>query len=136
MDRHPIGQPAAARRSPVSVATRSLYWFEGTPGGPLATARKTVPRTAHPLRLVHAAPPVRTPRTLSPSQREALNALIGLGATLDDTFTLQELRSQFRALARAYHPDRHQAARRESADQLARTFVTLRRAYEVLKDAA
>ena len=138
MDHPPIGEPAAAGRFTSGVATRSLYWFEGAaPTAPLKSAtRMTTARSATQLRLVHAAPPVRPARVLSPSQREALNALIGLGAKLDDGFTLQELRSQFRALARAYHPDRHQGTRREAADQLARTFVTLRRAYEVLKKAA
>jgi hypothetical protein len=84
------------------VATRSLFWFEGaTPTAPLKSAtRITAARSAPQLRLVHAAPPARPARVLSQSQREALNALIGLGAKLDDGFTLQELRSQFRALAR------------------------------------
>ena len=138
MDHTPIGESAAAGRFTSGVATRSLYWFEGAaPTAPLRSATRTIAaRTVPPLRLVHAAPPVRPLRVLSPSQREALNALIGLGAKLDDGFTLQELRSQFRALARVYHPDRHQGTRREAADQLARSFVTLRRAYEVLKKAA
>jgi DnaJ-class molecular chaperone len=75
------------------------------------------------------------PRILSNAQRRALNQLIGLGARLDDAFTLQELRSEFRALARLYHPDRHQT-RGRAAQQTTSSFVTLRHAYDVLKAAA
>src|SRR5688500_11946834 len=87
MDHPPIGEPAAAGRYTSGVATRSLFWFEGaTPTAPLKSAtRITAARSAPQLRLVHAAPPARV---LSQSQREALNALIGLGAKLDDGFTL------------------------------------------------
>ena len=78
----------------------------------------------------------RPPRLLSAAQRDALNQMIGLGARLDDTFSLQELRSEFRALARLYHPDRHLATRRAGAGQAANSFVTLRSAYDLLKKAA
>jgi hypothetical protein len=138
MDHTPIGESAAAGRSTSGVATRSLFWFEGaSPTMPLKSASTVkVSRQTSPLRLVHSEPPVRPARDLSPGQREALNQLIGLGATLDASFTMQELRSQFRALARAYHPDRHQGTLRTSTEQLARSFVALRRAYDVLKQAA
>lgn len=76
------------------------------------------------------------PRDLSPGQRDALDRMIGLGARLDDTFTMQELRSEFRALARLYHPDRQQGGRRAASAPLAVRFVALRQAYDVLKDAA
>src|SRR5262245_51360712 len=46
-------------------------------------------------------------RALSPHERHALQELIALGASLHEGFTLRELRSAFRALARRYHPDRH-----------------------------
>jgi hypothetical protein len=88
-----------------------------------------------PLRLVHSEV-IRPKRTLSPNQRDALNQLIGLGARLDPDFTLQELRSEFRALARAYHPDRHPGTRAGEKARLSTAFVTLRSAYDTLKAAA
>ena len=138
LDHPPIGEAAAAGRSTSTVATRSLYWFEGVaPSAPLRTAKVNVKaaRAHSVLRLVQPAPP-RPARALSPAQRDALNEMIGLGAQLDADFTLQELRSQFRALARMFHPDRHHGNGRASAEKLSTRFVTLRRAYDVLKKAA
>ena len=88
-----------------------------------------------PLRLVHSEV-TRPKRTLSPNQREALNQLIGFGARLDSDFTIQELRSAFRALARAYHPDRHPGTKAGEKARLSTAFVTLRSAYDTLKAAA
>jgi hypothetical protein len=138
MDHTPIRESAAAGRSTSGVATRSLFWFEGAPPNPPVKSASTfkVSRQTSPLRLVQSEPPVRPARDLSPGQRDALNQLIGLGARLDASFTMQELRSQFRALARAYHPDRHPAKAPTAAAHLSSAFVTLRRAYDVLKQAA
>jgi hypothetical protein len=115
-----------------------LFWFEGGAATPAPAAAKAAPtvHAASPLRLVHqsATRQARPKRILSAAQHEAFNQLIGLGAALETDFTMQELRSQFRALARAYHPDRH--AGRAAATQPANAFVTLRSAYEVLKQAA
>ena len=91
---------------------------------------------ASPLRLVHSERPARVKRTLSPRQREALNQLLGLGARLDPDFTLQELRSAFRALAREYHPDHHPDTMPGERARLSTLFVTLRDAYDALKIAA
>ena len=101
------------------------------------TSRRTVTPQSEPalLRLVHSAV-IRPKRTLSPEQREALNQLIGLGARLDSDFTMPELRSAFRALARTYHPDRHPGTRAGEKARLSTAFVTLRNAYDTLKTAA
>jgi hypothetical protein len=159
LDHAPIRDAAAAGRStfsPAGVGTRSLFWFEGASSiaprreavaaprrdrssehsGPHPAPSVTTPQ-ATSLRLVRSEPRVaRPPRLLSAAQRDALNQMIGLGARLDDTFTLEELRSEFRALARLYHPDRHLATRRAGAGQAANSFVTLRSAYDLLKKAA
>lgn len=150
LDRTPVRDTTAAGRSPFHVATRSLFWFEGASSVPVpgtgtgseparfetaATERRTPDSL---LRLVQPVrqPAPRLPRDLSPGQRDALNRMIGLGARLDDAFTLQELRSEFRALARLYHPDRQQAGRRAASAPGSGRFVALRQAYDVLKDAA
>jgi hypothetical protein len=145
LDHAPIRDAAAAGRSTFGVGTRSLFWFEGAtsvaaprPKKASDAARSDSARAASPLRLVPSIrpPAARPARILSAAQRDALNQMIGLGARLDETFTLHELRSEFRALARLYHPDRHQDIRRPSPHHAASTFVTLRSAYEVLKKAA
>jgi hypothetical protein len=79
---------------------------------------------------------IRPQRTLSPNQRDALNQLIGLGARLDTDFTIQELRSAFRELARAFHPDRHPGTKPVEKAHLSTAFVALRHAYDTLKAAA
>ena len=109
----------------------------GVETGRFESTRTELRRPGSRLRLVQPIreSALRAPRVLSHSQREALNQMIGLGARLDDAFTMQELRSEFRALARVYHPDRHQA-RRAAAQQAASSFVALRRAYDILKAAA
>jgi hypothetical protein len=148
LDHAPVRDTAAAGRSTFcSVATPSLFWFQGaSPAAPrtvpgLEAARRggspaDRQEAVSPLRLVRPIrqPAARVPRVLSPTQREALDRLIGLGARIDDTFTLQELRSEFRALARLYHPDR-QAARRPSSLPATSRFIALRQAYDVLRAA-
>ena len=143
LDHAPIRDAAAAGRSTFGVGTRPLFWFEGAAATPAPASGKPAPsvraasivHAASPLRLVpSAAHRARPKRTLSAAQCEAFNQLIGLGAALDTDFTMQELRSQFRALAHAYHPDRQ--AGRAAATLAANAFVTLRSAYDVLKHAA
>jgi hypothetical protein len=129
--------PAAAGRLQSGIATPSLFWFEGASLLTPRSAPSPKPQSARsPLRLVHSEREARPTRTLSPRQREALNQLIGLGAELDANFTLQELRSAFRALARAYHPDHHPGTRPGEKAHLSTLFVTLRNAYDALKTAA
>lgn len=136
LDHPPTRDTAAAGRPPIGVATRSLFWFEGASA---VAARPVAARPVpEPLRLVKPAQSSvrRVARVLSPAQRQALDQMIGLGARLDDTFTRQELRSEFRALARLYHPDRLQVVAGTSAARNGSRFVALRRAYDVLKKAA
>jgi hypothetical protein len=145
LDHAPIRDAAAAGRSTFRVATTSLFWFDGgtavdapSVATPVLRAHTEPAHSSSPLRLLqpNRRDSARRARVLSSAQREALNQMIGLGARLDDTFTLQELRSEFRALARLYHPDHHHGTRRASAVPAASPFVALRSAYEVLKKAA
>ena len=133
--------PAAAGRCQPSIATRSLFWFEGSASvaprpsaAPSAFSRGEVPHAAAPLRLVHSDR--RPKRTLSPRQHEALMQLAALGATLTADFTFEELRSAFRSLARAYHPDHHPGRATRATVPVSQVFVTLRSAYDTLKSAA
>ena len=138
VDRYESRGPAAAGRRQTGIATPSLFWFDGAASMTQASsATHAKPHYAPPpLRLVHSERQVRPSRMLSPRQRDALNQLIGLGAKLDADFTMQELRSAFRALARAYHPDRYPDTRPGQRAHLSTLFVTLRNAYDALKAAA
>ena len=128
---------AAAGRWHPGIATRSLFWFEGSTG---VTSRRPVTPTAQPGRDVPRFHVVRAARTtarmLSPRQHLALAQLIALGADLDADFSGDQLRSAFRSLARRYHPDRHPGISDSEKKRLSATFATVKVAYEQLKDAA
>ncbi|MES1255461.1 MAG: hypothetical protein ABUS56_07635 [Acidobacteriota bacterium] len=82
-----------------------------------------------------ARPPIATPRpqpvsdrprsrrVLTGRQQDALATLNRLGAGLAQDFTVRELRSAFRTLARRYHPDRHPGGTPYEAAQLSRLFA-------------
>jgi hypothetical protein len=78
-------------------------------------------------------PRVRPARHLSAAQRDALAALVALGARLGADFTARELRSEFRALARRYHPDSHPHAGDAERTQWGRQFALVRECYERLR---
>lgn len=80
-------------------------------------------------------PPQRPRRVLSPTEQRALDRLVDLGATIDASFTAEELRSAFRALARRYHPDRHPKASATERARLSSLFAQLRQAYTDLQPA-
>jgi hypothetical protein len=136
------GGIAAAGRWHPGIATRSLFWFEGAagvshrrPAMAIADASSVEPRTDAPR--FHVIRPARTTaRVLSPRQHLALAQLIDLGANLDADFSLDQLRSTYRSLARRYHPDRHATLPDSEKKRLSSTFATLRGAYEQLKNAA
>lgn len=105
----------------------------------------TAPRAARPLTSVKTAAPVaskRPPaapqprphpsRRLTAEQREALAALVSLGARLEVTFTARELRSAFKSLARQYHPDRHQGSSAAELARLTRLFAAINAHYQCL----
>ena len=74
----------------------------------------------------------RPARLLSEHEQRALAELVTLGGALSDDFTLDELRSVFRALARRYHPDRHAGCDEQGKAGLAAQFTRARDAYQVL----
>ena len=139
MDQAPPPTGAAATGRPYAqaqpgIATRGLYWFEGAVAVAKPAASAAASARAYP-RLVSPAPQ-RPVRKLSPSQVEALTQLQALGATLDRSFTDDELKAVFRALALTHHPDRHPGATAAEKARLSQTFVAVRSAYDALKTAA
>ena len=130
VNRSGSGEPAAARRWHPGIATRPLLWLEATAVGPR--------RGAPPLDSAGRRSPLieapRRPRTFSPLEREAFGRLRAFGARLDPGFTLTELRSAFRSLARSFHPDHHPAMSASEKARLSATFREVRRDYDVLKN--
>jgi hypothetical protein len=78
----------------------------------------------------NARTPLVPQRALARRERAALDELVALGAGLGDTFSAEELRSAFRALARRYHPDRQ--ARSSEADK-ARCATLFQRVYDAYR---
>jgi len=77
--------------------------------------------------------PLRTTRALTVAEDRALAELTGLGATLRRDFTLAELRSAFRTLARQYHPDTHPQSNPAEAARLSRIFADINAHYHCLQ---
>jgi hypothetical protein len=86
-----------------------------------ADTGSTPPRFAAP----PSAPPARPSRPLNRRQRQALDAFIALGARLSPDFAPGELRSAFRMLALAYHPDRHPGSSDGERARLTRVLADL-----------
>jgi hypothetical protein len=78
-------------------------------------------------------PPPRRPRRLSLRQRAALDTFVALGARIDEDFTREELRAEFRTLALRYHPDRHPGSSDREMAHLTTRFAQLTAAYERLQ---
>ena len=77
--------------------------------------------------------PRRSPTPLTKAQRDALGVMRVLGARLEDSFNATELKSWFRRLALALHPDRHPEANTETRARLGSRFAQLCGAYRTLQ---
>ncbi len=79
---------------------------------------------------------VRQPaRTLTAAQQRALNQLTSFGARLTADFTIQDLRREYRQLARTIHPDRHNSCAPAERERLCRQFAELSDSYRNLLSA-
>lgn len=75
----------------------------------------------------------RRAHTFTDEQRKAFERLISLGATLGDDFTGDELRREYRRMARLYHPDGFPEAGTNELDSLAQRFADATWAYRCLR---
>jgi hypothetical protein len=112
----------AEARAPFRPAPVFGFFDFSAPPGQAFRPRPT-PRCAPP-------PPPPQPRRLSKRQHQALDDLNTLGASLDITFTADDLRRAFRTLAHRYHPDRHP---RTTCDEQARLAAQFRRAHDAYR---
>jgi hypothetical protein len=77
--------------------------------------------------------PHRSAHRLTEDQQRAFNRMSTRGADLPAGFTIEELRHQYRRLARRYHPDRHAHCAALERAQLARCFVEAVADYRCLR---
>lgn len=75
----------------------------------------------------------RQPHRLTVEQHAALESLTLLGADLPPGFTAEELRREYRRLARRYHPDGQQDGSALDRTQAARCFAQVVDAYRRLR---
>jgi hypothetical protein len=131
-------EPLAAGRPHPGITTRSLFWFEGATSMPNRVPPITTPATARAgtLHSENIETVVRSGRSLTSQQRDALDRFGHFGANLRADYTRDELRSAFRSLARCFHPDRHPGMGPAEKERLAATFSLLKTAYEELRRAA
>lgn len=79
-------------------------------------------------------PPARRPaHRLTDRQRRAFERLGVLGADLPAGFTSEELRREYRGLARRFHPDRHGDCSEMERQQRARNFAEAAESYSCLR---
>ena len=103
-------------------AARAFGSVAGALGGAARRVRSAGERPRH----------VPASRPLTADERRAIDALISHGASLQRDFTTAELQSEFRSLARRYHPDRHPHACNGEKARLGTVFAELTAHYRRL----
>jgi hypothetical protein len=116
---------AAARRAPQDVHAGAV---------PLDRAHVARATGCEPARPASATP--SRSRRLTLRERQAIEAFASLGVSLPADFTVGQLRTAFRELARRYHPDRHAGSGDAEKAMLATLFGHAHDAYRVLARAA
>jgi DnaJ-domain-containing protein 1 len=130
-------EPPATPKPPVwHVPTVAAFFSEfGTTGRPVLDprGRHLYSAGSQPATRVHPGQPTPARRSLSSREQAALDQLVALGASVRADFTVDQLRSAFRSLARMYHPDRHPASTPVEKARLSIQFVQLHDAYRELQ---
>jgi hypothetical protein len=130
--------PTSPKPAFAHIPTVRVFFFEfGATARPVHAARGTHPYRAgpEPATRVHCEPSVRPRRSLTSREQAALDQLNALGASIGADFTVDGLRSAFRALAPRYHPDRHPGSSASEQARLSMQFVQLNDAYRELQSA-
>jgi hypothetical protein len=126
-DRRPLTRPLPP---PLFAFASGSHSFRTDAARPAACGAYGVRRPVAPV-----SPP-RRPLGLSPSERHAADELRRLGAAFpDDDFSVADVRSAYRALARRFHPDAHPGATEAERSYLAGAFGRITTAYHELTRA-
>ena len=132
----PLAAAAEPRRpapppAPAAVASAAPASRGESPG------RKSAGAPVPPARPAPAAPPrptfVPARRVLTVVEQRALDRLLLLGARLDDQFSADDLRREYRKLALRLHPDRHATAPAADRATLAEAFARATASYRCLQ---
>ncbi len=118
--------PAPAPSASAAPASRGGAPGRAAPGAPVPPARPAPaaePRSAF----------VPARRVLTVAEQRALDRLLLLGARLDDQFSADDLRREYRRLALRLHPDRHVTAPAADRATLAEAFARATASYRCLQ---
>lgn len=123
-------RPVAATPAPAPSASAAPASRAGAPdrksaGAPVAPARPAPAGQSRPTFV-----PAR--RVLTVAEQRALDRLLLLGARLDDQFSADDLRREYRKLALRLHPDRHVTAPAADRATLAEAFARATASYRCL----
>lgn len=125
----------AASDAAADVAAKVVWGWRSEP--PLGSAFLF----ARPLTTAHRCwpagevqPPRQPAHRLTDVQRVAFEGLVTLGAALSDSFTAEDLRTQYRELARRFHPDGYTQCSGLEQAQRARCFVEAAEHYRCLRE--
>lgn len=129
-----VCETAAVPRSATSASTHTAPPAAAAP----SPERRDVPPVsppppATPRPASRVVPIVRARRVLTVQEQRALDRLLLLGARLDDHFSADDLRREYRALALRLHPDRHAQAPAADRAMLAEAFARATASYRCLQ---
>lgn len=123
-----LSRPAAAPPEP-AAAPSAAPASRGESPGRTSTGTPAPPAPVAPPRPTFV--PAR--RVLTVAEQRALDRLLLLGARLDDQFSADELRREYRKLALRLHPDRHATAPAADRATLAEAFARATASYRCLR---
>ena len=115
--------PPPATATPASRGEAPGRTSAGAPVPPAAPAPAARPRSTF----------VPSRRVLTVAEQRALDRLLLLGARLDDQFSADDLRREYRKLALRLHPDRHATAPAADRAVLAEAFARATASYRCLQ---
>ena len=124
-------RPAAATPEPAASASGAPASRGESPGRTSAGASVPPARPAPAARPRPTFVPAR--RVLTVAEQRALDRLLLLGARLDDQFSADDLRREYRQLALRLHPDRHATAPAADRATLAEAFARATASYRCLQ---
>lgn len=129
-----LARGARERDAAAPAAAGSVWaWRSEPPVGPAFLFAR--PLTSATPRWTGEAKPRRRPaHTFTDVQRLAFERLVLLGADLADDFSAEDLRREYRRLARRFHPDAHAHCAPLERAQLARSFVEAAEDYRCLRE--
>lgn len=127
-------QERAHETAPPTASASSWAWRSEPPLGSAFLFSRPLTSAAPRWIGGEATPPRRPAHAFTDVQRLAFARFVLLGADLAADFTAEDLRREYRRLARRYHPDGHAHSAPLERAQLARSFVEAAEDYRCLRE--